>query len=108
MSDRVCSCGCGASLAGLRPQARYASDACRTRGWKARTGYADQRASKPSRNGRQRARRAPEQRIAFGKAAKLLVDRLGPAGEAAALVLRELLSDAAREHLAEREATPTP
>ncbi|MFZ2049889.1 MAG: hypothetical protein WAU69_03015 [Solirubrobacteraceae bacterium] len=30
-SPRVCSCGCGASLAGRRPQTRYHADACRER-----------------------------------------------------------------------------
>ena len=47
---RLCACGCGTTIDELRPTARYATDACRTRAWKARTGYVDQRAAKPSRN----------------------------------------------------------
>lgn len=39
----VCSCGCGASLDGKRSSARYASNACRQRAWKARAGYRRER-----------------------------------------------------------------
>lgn len=39
---RLCACGCGASLDHRHPTARFASDACRARGWKARVGYGHQ------------------------------------------------------------------
>lgn len=53
---RTCACGCGASMEGARPQARYASDACRSRAWKARTGYRLVRARKPRQNASSRRR----------------------------------------------------
>lgn len=39
VSARVCECGCGASLDGRHPSARFATAACRARSWKERTGY---------------------------------------------------------------------
>ncbi len=39
---RLCACGCGASLDHRHSTARFASDACRARGWKRRTGYGRQ------------------------------------------------------------------
>jgi len=47
---RLCACGCGASLEGMSPDARYATDACRARHWKERTGYVHPR-SENARNG---------------------------------------------------------
>lgn len=62
---RVCACGCGASMEGKRPNARYASAGCRTRDWKRRHSYVDGRRRKASRNGRQRQ---PEVRLTYANA----------------------------------------
>jgi hypothetical protein len=35
----TCECGCGLSMTGKRPGARYATDACRSRAWKTRNDY---------------------------------------------------------------------
>lgn len=35
--DRICGCGCGASLAGLRSDAKYQSEACKKRAERARS-----------------------------------------------------------------------
>jgi hypothetical protein len=67
-ADRLCECECGEPIQSSRPNARYASDACRTRAWKARTGYADRRARKPSRNGRPRRPSPSSVRISYRKA----------------------------------------
>lgn len=48
MPERVCACGCGTSLTGRRANVLYHSPAHKTAAWKARAGYADQRARKPS------------------------------------------------------------
>lgn len=67
MSERLCECGCGQPLVGLRANARYASDACRSRDWKRRAGYVDPRAAKPRRNVSRRSKpTAP--RISYRKA----------------------------------------
>lgn len=39
MPERTCACGCGASLDGMSPRAKYVSSAHRTRHWKETTGY---------------------------------------------------------------------
>ena len=33
-TPRLCACGCGVSLVGMKPQAIYASPACKTRVWR--------------------------------------------------------------------------
>jgi hypothetical protein len=38
-AERFCACGCGVSLDGRHPSARFATSACRARDWKERTGY---------------------------------------------------------------------
>ena len=48
---RRCVCGCGASLDGRSPRARYVSDAHRARGWKEATGY-----THPGRSSRRNGR----------------------------------------------------
>ncbi len=60
-AGRLCACGCGRSLAGKRPEARYASDACRARAWKERTGYEGPSATRTRENGRRKParRRSP-------------------------------------------------
>lgn len=37
--ERVCACGCEASIEQLRPNAIYASDACKSRAWRRKSGY---------------------------------------------------------------------
>lgn len=59
---RQCGCGCRASLAGKHVSARYASDACRARAWKARTGYRRETAGNGTRNGRPVAQATPVRR----------------------------------------------
>lgn len=49
--ERVCACGCGRPLEGMRSDAVYASGACRTRHWKARQGITGIRYLKASQNG---------------------------------------------------------
>lgn len=70
---RSCACGCGEPLTGRRPQARYATDACRTRSWKDRRRNAQQAPGKPSRNGK---RRRIEVRLSHRRVLALLVDVL--------------------------------
>lgn len=102
MNDRLCECGCGQSLEGLRSNARYASDACRSRAWKARAGYVDPRTAKPRRNVSKP--RKPSIRISYRKALEQLEDYLisighdAPYTQARAL-LRPLLTPAQREYV---------
>lgn len=101
--ERLCECGCGQSLDGLRANARYATTACRTRAWKERTHYRDARAAKASRNA---APRKPALRISYLRALDaieaLLADyepsRLQTPRERAENVLRPLLGPKARRH----------
>lgn len=102
---RTCACGCNTSLAGMRPEARYASDACRARAWKDRTGYADPRRRKAARNGRAQRRRAPDLRVSYRKALDALARYLQSIGRPAARreaaeLLEPLLTDRQREALA--------
>ena len=73
---RLCACGCGASLDGRSPRARYLSDAHRARGWKEATGY-----THPGRSSRQNGRNGalltnaqqgpphrPGKQVAYGRA----------------------------------------
>jgi hypothetical protein len=104
-SERLCACGCGESLEGKRPNARYRSDACRSRGWKGRAGYTDPRAAKPRRNGQRKAKRKPDLRISYRKALDALEEAFAQYGVdspyvRARAVLRPLLSDAARREVA--------
>jgi hypothetical protein len=52
----TCACGCSASMEGKRACARYASDACRARAWKARTGYRRESGAGTARNGSDKPR----------------------------------------------------
>jgi hypothetical protein len=36
---RTCACGCGLPITSTRANARYATDACKSRAWRAATGY---------------------------------------------------------------------
>lgn len=54
-SVRVCECGCGASLEGRDERARYATDACRAKAWKAGTGYGPQRPRRMRSNGHEQS-----------------------------------------------------
>jgi hypothetical protein len=68
----TCECGCGTELDGRRSGARYASDACRARAWKARTGYRRERAAGTTGNGnarqRPKRRRSPDRRVTLSRA----------------------------------------
>lgn len=76
MSERFCACNCGQPLEGLRANARYASDACRSRDWKRRAGYVDPRAAKPRRNVSRQARRPTAPRVSYRKAITAVADWL--------------------------------
>lgn len=56
---RVCACGCGTSLEGRDPRARYHDAACRARGWKAETGYGRQDEPQVRANASSAARLTP-------------------------------------------------
>lgn len=49
---RFCACPCKRPLTGRRPNARYATAACRTRHWKERRGIIGLRYVKASQNGK--------------------------------------------------------
>lgn len=51
MSGRVCACGCGRTMYGMRPAALYATDACRARAWKDRTNYGGENGPGTAENG---------------------------------------------------------
>lgn len=85
--ERVCGCGCGASLEDRNRKALYASDACRARGWKARTGYGPQRPRKDRANGRSRQRQ-PELRVSYRKTVDHLANWLEAGGEPPAMARR--------------------
>ena len=92
-AERVCRCGCGRSLAGRRPQARYALPACRTRGWR-----------KPSQN---RHSRAGGLQVSYRRMVDLLaVDyallNLPDARRQAEKLVREALPERQRARLDER------
>lgn len=93
-----CACGCGAKL--TRRNALTASGACRTRAWKARTGYAVKAVRKASQNGNAGRRRTPDMRISVRKLLAALEDEFGPAtyARARARVLA-LLNDKQRRNL---------
>lgn len=61
-----CACGCGERLP--RPNARSHSAACRSRAWKARTGYREPQTGKVSRNASPRKRRPAAPRLSYQKA----------------------------------------
>jgi hypothetical protein len=96
---RVCACGCGESIEHLRPQAVYASDACRPRHWKERTGYEDRRARKADRNGKRKAPRRPSLRVSYLKAVEAIEPHVG-SRERAEEILRPVLPPSARRRAA--------
>lgn len=106
---RLCSCGCQESVRSSRPGARYATGACRTRAWKARTGYTDARRAQASRNGKhaaKRTRRKPSVRISYRKAVAAVAqwlemddDRGDESVALAEEILDPLLTPAARKGL---------
>jgi hypothetical protein len=98
---RRCACGCETSMVGRRPNASYATDACRSRAWKQRNRYVDQRAGKPSRNANGAPRRAPTLRVSYRKAVQAVESELAALGHPtpaarARVVLMALLSARAR------------
>jgi hypothetical protein len=101
VDERRCACGgvdgsgCTESMEGSRPNALYASSACRTRAWKRRTGYRDPRRRKASPNAR--VQRKPSLRISYRRAVAAVAPYVGGEQRAEA-VLRPLLSEAARRH----------
>lgn len=110
---RLCACGCGERIVSTRPNARYASDACRSRAWKAKAGYRDPRRAQPYRNGSRRpdaARRKPSVRISYRKAVDAVTaaledpatyepQRLLSPRERAEAILEPLLTPAGRRAL---------
>lgn len=70
--SRTCQCGCRTDISHLRANARYATPACRTRAWKDRTAYSDQRARKasPRRNSSSRSGR----QVSYKRATTTLAD----------------------------------
>jgi hypothetical protein len=108
---RRCKCGCGASLEGKRPEARYASDACRARAWKGRTGYRRE-------NGRNGTRNASPRPVALRislRRAQTVADELIDTLDAAAVspagvrriidaVLVQSLSERQRQRLEDERA----
>lgn len=75
-SERVCACGCGASLDGMRKDAIYASPQCRSLGWKRRVGYADPRRRKASRNGKTRRSGPSGLQVSYRKAVETAIEML--------------------------------
>jgi hypothetical protein len=77
-TDRVCECGCGRPMHGMRPEARYATDACRTRHWKAKRMDPRDRKRKSDREriARRRAQGVPlsDMRVSYGRAIEVLAD----------------------------------
>lgn len=86
-ATRCCACGCKEPLDHRRSDALYATDACRTRAWKRRHRYTDQRRAYPSRNGKKR--RAPDPRISLNRLLPALETELG--SRRARQLVRELL-----------------
>lgn len=76
MTPATCACGCGELLVDRRPTARYATAACRTRAWKQRSMYVDQRARKASRNAKPRRPTPGQVRLSYPKTLDLLADVL--------------------------------
>lgn len=106
MPERLCACGCGVELVTLRSNARYASDACRSRDWKRRAGYVDPRAPQPRRNV-SKPRRPSAPRISYRKALDAVAFEVqhlpgytaDTAREFAVAALRPLLTDRQLEAL---------
>jgi hypothetical protein len=101
---RKCACGCGEPLADRRPSARYATAACRTRAWKRRSQYVDQRARKTSRNANPRRLTPGQVRLSYPKALDTLVAEfkrvnMNDPERRARQVLDPLLTDRQREAL---------
>ena len=69
---RRCACGCGASIAGKRSDARYASDACRLGAWKAQhsgtaeNGYLERSRAAVQRSDTRTSRSGKQ--VAYGRA----------------------------------------
>jgi hypothetical protein len=114
MTERLCACGCGRSLDGMRSKARYASGACRTRDWKRRKGITGIRYTKASQNGKsgppglqQSHPRSVEQAEAMLRCADDERIRTGshrPTPELAREFMAQALSARQREQLEQKEA----
>jgi hypothetical protein len=103
---RRCRCGCGLPLQGMRPEALYASPACRLRDWKARHGVGARNASETAQKGRPRT---VELRVSLRKAQqvadRVIAELEEPLSRAQVrlvvrAVLMQALSDRQREALA--------
>ena len=101
-----CGCGCGQPKRG---KSAYASDACRTRAWKQRVGYArnaSENGGNGNRNGHpvvpRTASRASGRQISYAKARRELIARLWhfPNGE-------QIVDDALQAALPERQRRAT-
>jgi hypothetical protein len=105
MSVRLCACGCKRSLEGMRSGARYASAACRTRGWKAREGITGIRYVRASQNGKNRHSGL---QLSYHKAVRELADAMDPGNpeclEVAGRILARALPARQRAQLQERKA----
>lgn len=99
---RTCECGCGRQIVGRRSGARYATDACKSRAWRASTGYrlsASRRRVRHDKSGRSGLQ------VSVPKLRENLLDRLWQFPGAERLVdqaIRASLSEAQRTRLDER------
>lgn len=106
MSDRVCACGCGTSLDGMRVDARWASKAHAVRWSRANPGKPRSVAHSRNVAGTRRASRPPELRISFRKAVEALTPHLpivdlALARKSAEGILAEVLTPKQRRRLKE-------
>lgn len=107
---RVCACGCGRSLEGRRPEARYATDKCRARHWKLRTGYGRADQQKGVRTAEAPRSGPSGLQVSYRKAVKRVAELLAVNGwvqrrdaeHVATLTLRAALPDRQRERLEEQ------
>lgn len=109
-----CECGCGADL--TRRQARYASDACKSRAWRQRSGYRIPPAAEVCQTRPKRAKSGQSGlQVSYRRAVDVLaamidghVDRMLPPGAArswADELMREALSDKQRARLDARDGS---
>lgn len=110
LGQHTCKCGCGRPRKG---RSDFATDACRTRHWKQRTGY-QARARENGRNGTEngkttRAKRSGMQ-VSYRKAVEAVAEELAHLGvrdpeHRARLVLTPVLPARQRTRLNQKETT---
>jgi hypothetical protein len=104
--ERVCACGCGRSLDGMRRGAKWESRACAVRWSRENPGSPLSDAYNPNRS-RTRKRRTPSERglqVSFRKAIEVLHAELRLPKLAIESALEPALSARQRQQLFEREA----